>query len=130
MDPTVGAEIKKTKPAVIVNDDAIGVLPLKIIAPITTWKDRYAMAPWMVRVEPGGENGLAKTSAVDVFQIRSVSQARFVDRLGKLPEDLLREVTRALAVVLAIDIPGDFTERRNQISLPYIPIQSAIYAID
>lgn len=35
LDPTVGAEIKKTKPAIIVNDNAIGRLPLKIIVPLT-----------------------------------------------------------------------------------------------
>jgi len=34
LDPTVGAEIKKTRPAVIVNDDALGRLP-KIIVPLT-----------------------------------------------------------------------------------------------
>lgn len=35
LDPTLGAEIKKTRPAVIVNDDTLGRLPLKIIVPIT-----------------------------------------------------------------------------------------------
>ena len=35
LDPTVGSEIKKTRPAVIVNDDAIGILPLRVIVPIT-----------------------------------------------------------------------------------------------
>ena len=49
LDPAIGAEIKKTRPAVIVNDDAIGILPLKVIVPITEWKDRYSVAPWMVR---------------------------------------------------------------------------------
>jgi mRNA interferase MazF len=52
LDPTVGAEIRKTRPAVIVNDDAVGILPLKVIVPITDWKDRYAVAPWMVRLIP------------------------------------------------------------------------------
>ena len=103
LDPTAGAEIRKTRPAVIVNDDAVGILPLKVIAPITDWKDQYAVAPWMVRVEPDSENGLAKVSAVDAFQVRSVSQTRFVRRLGNLSETLLKEVTRALAVVLAIE---------------------------
>ena len=51
--PTLGAEIHKTRPAVIVSDDAIGILPLKVIVPITDWKERYAQAPWMVRLEPG-----------------------------------------------------------------------------
>lgn len=44
LDPTVGAEIKKRRPAIIVNDNALGKLPLKIIVPITDWKDRYKRA--------------------------------------------------------------------------------------
>jgi len=51
LDPTIGAEIRKTRPAVIVNDDAVGILPLKVIVPITEWRDRYAVALWMVRLE-------------------------------------------------------------------------------
>lgn len=34
LDPTIGAEIQKTRSAIIVNDDALGKLPLKIIVPI------------------------------------------------------------------------------------------------
>jgi len=41
LDPTIGAEIKKRRPCVIVNDDTVGVLPLKIIAPITDYKDKW-----------------------------------------------------------------------------------------
>lgn len=74
LDPTVGPEIHKTRPAVIVSDDAIGVLPLKVIVPLTEWKDRYAAAAWLVRVEPDGQNGLRKLSAADAFQVRSVAQ--------------------------------------------------------
>ncbi len=44
LDPTVGAEIQKTRPAVIVNDDDLGLLPLRIIVPLTDWKDRYEVA--------------------------------------------------------------------------------------
>jgi len=45
LDPTKGAEIQKKRPAVIVNDNALGKLPLKVIVPITDWKDRYEIAP-------------------------------------------------------------------------------------
>lgn len=48
LDPTIGAEIKKTRPAIIVNDDALGKLPLKVNVPLTDWKDKYKVAPWMV----------------------------------------------------------------------------------
>jgi mRNA interferase MazF len=103
LNPTVGAEIKKIRPAIIVNDDAIGILPLKIIVPITEWKDRYAVAPWIVRLVPDTENGLDKPSAADTFQVRSLSQTRFVRQLGKLSTVAMQEITKALAVVLAIE---------------------------
>jgi mRNA interferase MazF len=77
LDPTVGAEIRKTRPALVVSDNAVGILPLKVIVPITDWKDRYAIAPWMVRLEPDRTNGLSKPSAADAFQVRSVAQQRF-----------------------------------------------------
>jgi len=103
LDPAVGAEIKKTRPAIIVNDDAIGILPLRVIVPITEWKDRYTIAPWMVRLNPDAENGLDKPSAADTFQVRSLSQARFVQKLGKLSEASMKEITKALALVLSIE---------------------------
>lgn len=102
LDPTVGAEIKKTRPAVIVNDDAVGILPLRVIVPITEWKDRYGVAPWMVRLDPDADNGLSKPSAADVFQVRSVAQQRFVQRLGKVSDAQLQMIGKALAIVLKI----------------------------
>jgi mRNA interferase MazF len=71
LDPTVGAEIRKTRPAIIVNDDALGILPLRVVVPITDWKDRYAVADWMVKVAPDTVNNLTKPSAADCFQVRS-----------------------------------------------------------
>ncbi len=102
LDPTVGSAIKKTRPAVIVNDDAIGLLPLRVIASITAWQERYAVAPWMIRLDPDPENGLDKPSAADAFHVRSVSQIRFVRRLGNIAAQALQDVTRALATVLSI----------------------------
>jgi mRNA interferase MazF len=100
LDPTVGAEIKKNRPAIIVNEDAIGVLPLRVIVPLTDWKDRYRIAPWMVRINPDTKNGLKKPSAADAFQIRSVSQARFVNRLGVVSYEHLQEILKAIQTVI------------------------------
>jgi mRNA interferase MazF len=104
LDPTVGAEIQKTRPAVIVNDDAVGILPLKVIVPITEWKDRYAVAPWLVCLEADAENGLEKLSAADAFQVRSVAQERFVQQVGQLSDPAMQKITKALAIVLGIEI--------------------------
>ncbi len=103
LDPTIGSEIRKTRPAVIVNDDSLGALPLKVVVPITEWKDRYAVAPWLVRIAPSATNGLDKESAADAFQVRSVAQKRFVRLLGTLTVSQMSEIARALAAVLAIE---------------------------
>lgn len=102
LDPTIGTEINKTRPAIIVNDDAIGILPLKVIVPITDWKDRYAVRPWMVYLEASSGNGLTKPSAVDTFQVRSVSETRLIKQLGTLSEAEIVLVSQALAIVLGL----------------------------
>jgi mRNA interferase MazF len=103
LDPTIGAEIKKTRPAIIVNDDTLGKLPLRIIVPITDWKERYEIAPWMVKITPNNINGLAKDSSADCFQIRSVSQNRFVRKIGKVSESIMNDIRLGLSKVLSID---------------------------
>ena len=102
LDPAVGAEIRKTRPAIIVNDDAVGILPLKVIVPLTDWKNRYRAVPWMVKLTPDAGNGLAKDSAIDTFQIRSVSEARLIHKLGTVSDRQMREVAAALKIVLAL----------------------------
>ena len=100
LDPTLGAEISKTRPAVIVSADAIGILPLRVVVPLTEWRERYEVAPWLVRVEPDKDNNLDKPSAADAFQIRSVSRARFVSRLGQVTAADLEAIVRAVQVVV------------------------------
>jgi mRNA interferase MazF len=103
LNPTIGAEIKKTRPAIIVSDDSLGRLPLKIIVPITDWKDKYEIAPWMIKVEPNSKNGLAKNSSADCFQVRSVSQERFVKKLGNISGILMGRIKIGLSRVLSIE---------------------------
>lgn len=104
LDPTVGAEIQKTRPAIIINDDELGLLPLRVIVPLTDWKERYAVALWMVKVEPDESNNLTKTSAADCFQVRSVSRNRFVRKIGDVKNDEMFKIEQALAKVLKIEL--------------------------
>lgn len=103
LSPTVGAEIKKNRPAVIINDDSIGILPLRVIVPITEWKNTFHGAIWMVKVEPNSENNLRKTSALDTFQIRSVSIKRFIKRIGSVSTPSLKEIKKAIKAVIDAD---------------------------
>ncbi|MBI5915169.1 MAG: type II toxin-antitoxin system PemK/MazF family toxin [Bacteroidetes bacterium] len=102
LDPTIGAEIRKTRPVVIVSDDALGILPLKVIVPITNWKPNYGVADWMVKIEPDATNNLSKVSAADCFQVRSVSQLRMVRKIGEVGAATMSEFEDALAKVLKI----------------------------
>ncbi len=102
LDPTVGAEIKKTRPAIIVNDNALGKLPLKIIVPVTDWKETYGIAPWMVRILPDDENGLTKPSSADCFQVRSISTQRFIKKIGLVNASASEKIKSSLSKVLSI----------------------------
>jgi mRNA interferase MazF len=47
-DPSLGAEIRKVRPSVVVSRDRIGRLPLRIVVPITDWKPVYSQLSWFV----------------------------------------------------------------------------------
>ncbi len=102
LDPTIGAEIKKTRPAIIVNDDTLGKLPLKVIVPLTDWKEKFSIADWMVKIVSDEKNGLKKTSSADCFQVRSLSEERFVRKVGKVSSEDMSKIELALAKVLKI----------------------------
>ena len=103
-DPSEGAEIKKKRPAVVISSDAIGLLPLKIVVPITEWKQRYDEFPWHVKIESSRENGLSKASVADTFQVKSISERRFIRKLGSLNKDQLDEITTAIAVCIDFEL--------------------------
>jgi mRNA interferase MazF len=100
LDPTVGAEMRKTRPVLILNTDALGKLPLRVIVPITDWKEGYADYPWMVKIEPSIENGLTKDSTADCFQLRCVSEQRFTARLGAVPPEIILRTQEAVFTVI------------------------------
>ena len=102
LEPTIDSEIRKTSPCVIINDDAIGVLPLKVIVPITDWKESFNIRPWMIRIEPNSENGLLKLSAADTFQIRSVAESRLIRKIGVISNDDLVSIEKGLTIVLKL----------------------------
>lgn len=81
-EPQVGQEIKKIRPAIIVNTDALGVLALKVVVPLTDgFKQQQT---WMAIIYPSENNGLTKTSFADCFQVKSLSVKRFVKKIGIL----------------------------------------------
>jgi mRNA interferase MazF len=101
-DPAVGAEIRKVRPAVVISVNSIGRLPLKIVVPITDWKPSYAGYPWFVEIPATSTSGLLKDSGADAFQTKSISESRFVRRLGELTPIQVDEIAQALALCVGV----------------------------
>jgi mRNA interferase MazF len=97
-DPSTGAEIRKVRPAVVVNLDAIGRLLLRIVVPITDWKSEFANLSWFVSLPATAGNGLSKDSSADAFQVKSVSETRSVTRLGNVTDAQMDEIAAAIAL--------------------------------
>ena len=102
LDPTLGSETKKSRPCVIVNRDSVGILPLKIIVPLTGWQKKFEKAKWLVPVEASSHSGLRKKSAADTFQVRSLSQVRFIEKIGVLTEKEMKGIEQGL--LLSLDL--------------------------
>jgi len=99
-DPTVGSEIKKTRPAVVISSDAVGKLPVRLVAPFTGWQEHFEGNLWHIQVSPTAQNGLEKESAADALQVRSVDTSRFTEKLGRMHPPRLEEVVTAVALVI------------------------------
>ena len=97
-DPTEGSEIGKARPAVIIGDERLGKLPVRVVVPVTGWHPRYQNHPWMTRINPDEKNGLTKTSAADALQIRTISLLRFQEMIGVLPSAILDEIAGRIAL--------------------------------
>ena len=97
-DPSIGAEIQKVRPALVISVDAAGRLPLRMVVPLTDWKPQYIHFPWFVPIPADNDNGLSKDSGADAFQTKSVSLTRFVRLLGTITATQLDDVASAVAL--------------------------------
>ena len=101
LDPTVGAEIRKTRPGVVVQNDAANRRsPITIVAALTS-QFEDPLYPTEVLVQ-APEGGLSVDSVVLLNQIRSVDKGRLVRRLGVLRPQTMRAVDRALLLSLGL----------------------------
>ncbi len=100
-DPTVGTEIKKTRPAIILQND-IGnrYSSLTIVAAISSRKEK-AVYPTTVPIQ-APEGGLAHDSLALLDQLRSADKQRLVKKLGRLKPETMRRVEASLLISLGM----------------------------
>jgi mRNA interferase MazF len=96
LDPTVGSETQKTRPCVIVSNNAQNKKSLRVImAPITS--KIKTIYPFEARVAVAGKEGKAMLD-----QIRAVDKSRLGKKITSADIETLLEIDRALKVALAL----------------------------
>jgi mRNA interferase MazF len=94
LDPTVGSEIQKTRPCVVISPPEMhDYLRTAIVAPMTTGS---RPAPFRISVQHGGKRGL-----VLLDQIRTIDKARMIKRAGAIAPAALKATLIALAEIFA-----------------------------
>ena len=97
LDPTMGVEMMKTRPCLIVspnemNDNVQSV----IVAPLTT---KYRNIPSRVKIEASSSNGLSETSYVVLDQIKTIDKIRCGKRTGKISDAEAKKVADLLVEI-------------------------------
>lgn len=101
LDPVKGAEIKKTRPALIISNDANNQYSdLATVLPITDKGEK--VYPFEVSIPTEG-TGLIKSSKIKCQQIRTLDKNRFLKRLGQASESVLNDAEVATKIHLGFD---------------------------
>lgn len=101
MDPTVGAEVQKTRSCLIVQNDLMNQYgDITIILP---FRPGSKQAPYAVNVKASPVNGLDRDRFLDVGQIRAVSYQRLLMKAGTLETQYWQQIQQALNIVLGFD---------------------------
>jgi mRNA interferase MazF len=101
-DPTVGHEINKTRPALVIqNDVGNRHSPLTIVAAITS---KVSVVPYPVEVvvSPSGANRLETLSAIRLDQIRTIDKQRLIKRLGAVDHSIMKKVDEAIKISMGL----------------------------
>jgi len=105
LDPAVGAEAGKIRPAVVVSNDVADATAARLgrgvitVVPVTSNIAR--IYPFQVLLL-ASQTGLARDSKAQAEQVRSVAVERIGTRMGRLPAAVMRELDDALRVHLSL----------------------------
>jgi len=103
LDPTIGEEIKKRRPVIVLNAGHEKHLRLALVVPITAWNPNWEKNPFFVTLEPNSTNRLQKKSVVDCFQMRAISHKRFAEKIGNISDEEIYLIKKSIALILDIE---------------------------
>lgn len=99
-DPTIGVEIKKTRPALIIQNNIGNMHSQATIVAAITSTDREVF-PYEVSLK-AGEGGLQKDSIVLLNQIRTIDKKRLGKRIGTISSESIKKVDKAIEISIGL----------------------------
>jgi mRNA interferase MazF len=103
-DPSVGAEIRKTRPAIIISGTAFNRRRKLTVLPITSSSPDDKLLPVVIAVSPNTENGLTVDSYIVCIDPMTFDKQRLVKRLGMLDVERIEQVQFILRSYLELNL--------------------------
>jgi len=101
LDPPLGHDIKKTRPALVVQNDITNRFGMTTIVAAITSRVSDVPYPNEVVIHPS-KSGLQVVSTIRLDQIRTVDRQRLIRKLGKLDDGIMRRIDQAISISLGL----------------------------
>lgn len=101
-DNTIGEEIVKRRPYVVISSDAFLNQGVRLVVPFTSWQDKFEAMDFHFFVAANSNNNLRNDSSLNVLQTRCVSTLRFEEYIGRLSQSEMDEVAELLAFIIEV----------------------------
>jgi mRNA interferase MazF len=102
LDPTIGAEIQKTRSCLILQSDTMNQYGQLTIA--IPFRPGIKRAPYVVNVSASSSNGLDQDRFLDVAQIRSIDGQRVLGLVGTLEDIYWQQIQQALSIICGFEL--------------------------
>lgn len=101
-DPAMGSEIKKTRPALVIQNNINNLhSPVTIVAAITSYGKEKELYPTEILIK-AKDSKIKDDSIVLLNQIRTVDRVRLVKKIGKVKNNVIDDINKALEISLGI----------------------------
>lgn len=90
-------------PVIVVSANAFASLPIRLVAPLQPWEERFKQAIWIQQIEGRWPTRLDKPYAADLLRLRSIETQRLRKLIGRVPATKMDEVAAAIAIVVDYD---------------------------
>ena len=104
-DPSIGSEIRKTRPALVLSNTYYNIASGTIfVVPITSTEPKIKNLSFYVKLSKNDQTKLKKDSFINISQFRAVSKLRFVHKVGKCEKHILEVVAKKMLEILDLNI--------------------------